>query len=105
MCGPVGQFAPRRNAIVALTLPAASPLSIAICTGSPADTFCVRLLSIAQQRHAPATATGPPSRQAAPRQTPLPRQHHATRDDGEHAERDAAVHVLTKDEPREQGGE
>ena len=59
MFGTGGQIAPRKSAIAVLTLPAASPLSIAICTGSPAETFCVRLLSIAQQRHAAATAAGP----------------------------------------------
>ena len=59
MCGTGGQFAPRRSAIAVLMLPAASPLSMAICTGSPAETFCVRLLSIPQQRHAPETASGP----------------------------------------------
>jgi len=41
--------------------PAASPLRLAICIGSPADTIRVRLLSIAQARQAPATSSADPS--------------------------------------------
>jgi len=41
------------------TAPAARPLIAPICLGSPDETFCVMLLSMAQHRHAPATAKGP----------------------------------------------
>ncbi len=47
------------NPIPIFTTPATSPLIQAICTGSLADTLRVRLLSIPQQRHAPATSNEP----------------------------------------------
>src|SRR5437660_12880141 len=54
-----GSLAPIISPIPALTLPATNPLSIAICTGSPPETFRVRLLSVAQARHAPKIAIAP----------------------------------------------
>src|SRR5664279_2367314 len=51
-----GSFAPKASPKAVVTLPATNPLSIAICTGSPADTLRVRLLSTAQARHEPAMA-------------------------------------------------
>src|SRR5436190_4697298 len=54
-----GSFAPILNPIPAFTPPATNPLSIAIWTGSPPETFRVRLLSIAQARHAPPIAIAP----------------------------------------------
>lgn len=41
----------------------------------------------------------------APRHAPLPREDDASRDDREHPERDAAVHVLPEHEPRKERGE
>src|SRR6185369_14703722 len=55
------------NPTPALTPPATSPLSIAICTGSTPETFRVRLLSIAQARHAPTIAIAPHGAPAAGR--------------------------------------
>ena len=54
-----GSLAPRKNAIDRLTTPATKPLIAAIWTGSPAETFRVRLLSIAQARQAPPMAKAP----------------------------------------------
>src|SRR5262252_1352640 len=61
------------------TVPATEPLSIAICTGSAWEILRVRLLSMAQARHAPAMASGPKN--------------------------PPAVGVLMKDEPGKERGE
>ena len=59
MVAPSGMVAPRVRPIVEFTTPATSPLIAAICTGSPADTFRVKLLSMPQARQAPAMANVP----------------------------------------------
>src|SRR5215467_12311671 len=56
--GP-GPLDPRARAMATFTVPATEPLSIAICTGSAWEILRVRLLSMAQARHAPAMASGP----------------------------------------------
>src|SRR3984893_3464498 len=50
---------PKPNARERLTTPATTPFSPATSIGSLADTFRVRLLSIAQQRHAAPTSSAP----------------------------------------------
>src|SRR6266404_910612 len=47
------------NAINRFTVPAIKPFNAAICTGSPAETRRVRLLSMPQAKHAPAIPSGP----------------------------------------------
>jgi len=56
---PAGRKLPSQMPRTKLTTPPTRPLTAATCIGSPAETFCVRLLSIAQQRQAPTTASGP----------------------------------------------
>ena len=48
-----GNTAPNENAIAVLTVPATSPLVMAMYDASSKDTLRVRLLSIAQNKHAP----------------------------------------------------
>ena len=52
-----GIAAPMSSAIETFTVPATSPLVIAMNDASASATLRVRLLSIAQQRHASTTAT------------------------------------------------
>ena len=54
-----GAFSLTASPIKRLTVPAPSPFNIAICAGSDPETDRVRLLSIAQQRHAPTIANAP----------------------------------------------
>ena len=54
-----GKIEPRVSAMTTFTGPATAPLMAAVWTGSPADTFRVRLLSIPQQRQAAIMAIGP----------------------------------------------
>src|SRR3546814_3316997 len=68
--GEGGSDAPSISASTRLTVPAATPFIIAICTGSALLSLRVRLLSMPQARHAPAIAKipapppfGPPPRQ------------------------------------------
>src|SRR3546814_6069152 len=68
--GEGGSDAPSISASTSLTVPAATPFIIAICTGSALLSLRVRLLSMPQARHAPAIAKipapppfGPPPRQ------------------------------------------
>jgi hypothetical protein len=42
--------------------PAARPLIVAICTGSAADSFRVKLLSMPQHKHAAAISAAPPDK-------------------------------------------
>src|ERR1700730_1547973 len=55
----VGAFPLITKPITRVTVPALSPFNIAICAGSDPETFRVRLLSIAQQKHAPTIANAP----------------------------------------------
>jgi hypothetical protein len=56
-----GNDAPCTRARTRFTGPATRPLSIAICTGSAAESLRVRLLSMPQDRHAPAMRRAPSS--------------------------------------------
>ena len=55
---PVGSDNPKSNASMQFTEPAINPLILAMNNASEADTFRVRLLSIAQQRQAKAINKG-----------------------------------------------
>src|SRR3546814_710041 len=57
--GEGGSDAPSISASTRLTVPAATPFIIAICTGSALLSLRVRLLSLPQARHAPAIAKIP----------------------------------------------
>ena len=61
MSDSLGSWPARERPIAKLTVPAAAPFRAATWSGSLAETFCVRLLSIAQQRQAAAIASGPES--------------------------------------------
>src|ERR1051326_3269565 len=61
-----GSDAPATTASTRLTAPAASPLIIAICTGSAALKRRVKLLSNPQARHAPAIARAPQPKPSGP---------------------------------------
>ena len=73
---------------------------MAIQAASASETLRVRLLSIAQARQAPSTASRGQRRAEA--RLARPGQHRRTGDDGRHAERDAAIEVLAEHEPGEQ---
>src|SRR3954464_11579519 len=105
-----------------LTVPAVTPLRAAIWSGSLADTFCVRLLSIAQQRQAAATSSGParPPHSSRPchasRAPPAPialippttpphaRTHSPPAHNPHHSQRYPAVHVFPEDDPGQESG-
>src|SRR5213078_2574209 len=87
---------PTATARTRLVAPATNPFTMAMNVASFNDTLRVRLLSIAQAKHAPSThSAGRPVFRR-------PAEHHRARDDAGHAERDAPVEVLLEDKPREQ---
>lgn len=60
---------------------------------------------ILPQAHDAGAGDGAWSEHAAPARVALPAEDRASRDDGEHAERDTPVDILVNDEPSEQGGD
>src|SRR5579871_3791156 len=91
------------SATVRLTMPATAPFIAATWYGLLADTFCVRLLSMPQHRHAPAIASDP-SGNTNPL-LPCQEENHTSRDNQRHADSNATVEILLEQEPRDQGGE
>ncbi len=104
MIGPgPGSAAPSHKASTRFVVPATSPLIIATCTGSAAESLRVRLLSMPQQRHA--AGDQQPAEIEAERLA-VPGQHHRPGQNRRRADQQTPIDILAKHQPGDgHGGE